>query len=200
MEARLNQKNRWKTQRCLNCTSWNSNHSVRWTDDLKNTFVGWVLWPKDSKQTVGWTGIGSGSSDALGFGNSKGQGLASSAPDDPMPWPAVYPTAAFKTYRDAPKLLLQHWMDRRLEVDSLVHPTAVFKTYSTAPSGCSSAPDGPTGRQCIASVYLLGYLVQRLYWILWVIGWSDACAGGYHRFIRLCYFFRKPFPMASLPC
>jgi hypothetical protein len=57
----LKQKNRWKTQKRLNWTSWNSNHSVGWTDALKTTLVGWVLWPRDSKQTVWWTdGIGIG--------------------------------------------------------------------------------------------------------------------------------------------
>jgi hypothetical protein len=68
MEARLKQKNRRKTQRRLNWTSWNSNHNVGWTDTIKFTFVGWVLWPKESKQTIGWTdSICSGSSDALGL-------------------------------------------------------------------------------------------------------------------------------------
>jgi hypothetical protein len=123
------------------------------------------------KQTVGWTdGIGSGSSDALGFGNNKDQGSASSAQDDPMPWPAVHPTVAFKTYRDAPKLLLQHRMNWRLEVNSVVHLTPVFETYSTGPSGCSSAPDDPMGRRCITSVHCLGS------WFNGYIGvceWSD---------------------------
>jgi hypothetical protein len=75
----------------------------------------------------------------------------------------IHLAVAFKAYRDAPKLLLQHRMDRRLDVDSAVHPTVIFETYSTTPSEKSSAPDGPTGRQCIASVHCLGFLVQRLY-------------------------------------
>jgi hypothetical protein len=159
------------------------------------------MWPRDSKQTIGWTdGTGIGSSDALGFGNSKGQGSAPLGPDDLMPWPMVHPTVAFKTYREAPKHLLLHGMVRRLGVDSSVHPTALFETCSTAPSGCSSAPDDPAGRRCIASVHCLSFLVQQLYWGLWVTRWSNACAGGYHRFIRRYYFFRKPFPTASLPC
>jgi hypothetical protein len=136
----------------------------------------------------------------LRFGNSKGQDSAPSAPDDLIPWPTVHPMVAFKTYRDAPKLLLQHRMDRHLDVDSAVHPTVIFETYSTALSEKPSAPDHPTGRQYIASVHCLSFLVQRLYWGLWVIGWSDAVAGGDHRFIRRYYFFRKPFPMAGLPC
>jgi hypothetical protein len=159
--------------------SWNSSHSVGWTDAIIFTSVEWVRWPEISKETVGWTdGIGSGSSNALGFGNSKGQSSASSASDDPTLWPAVYLTLAFKSYRDAPKYLLQHRMNRRFKVNSTVHPTPLFGLHNTAPSGCSSAPDGPTGRRFIASVHWLGHMVQRLYWLLWVTGGSDACAGG----------------------
>jgi hypothetical protein len=180
--------------------SWNSSHSVRWTDTIIFTFVEWVQRPKNSKETFGWTnGISSGSSYALGFGNSKGQSSASSAPDDPMLWPVVYPTLAFKSYRDAPKYLLQHRMNRRFRSNPAVHPTPTFKLHSTAPSGCSSAPDSPTGRQCIASVHGLSHLVQRLFQRLWVTGWSDACAGGNHRFIRRYYFSGKLFQcLASL--
>jgi hypothetical protein len=159
--------------------SWSSSLSVGWTNASIFIFVGWVQRPKISKKIIGWTdGIGSGSFDALGFGNSKGQSSASSAPDDPTLWLAVYPMLAFKSYRDAPKDLLQHRMNRRFQSNSVVHPTPAFELHSTAPSGCSSAPDGPTGRRCNASVHWLGHMVQRLYWLLWVTGWSDACAGG----------------------
>jgi hypothetical protein len=146
MAAKEKQKNRQKTQRHLKWMSWNSNHSVRWTDTINSTFVGWVQRPKDSKQTVGWTdGIGNDSSDALGFGNSKGQSSASSAPIDPTLWPAVYPTLAFKSYRHMPRFLLQHRMNRRLRINPAVHPTPTFKLHSTAQTGCSLTPDGPTG-------------------------------------------------------
>jgi hypothetical protein len=74
--------------------------------------------------------------------------------------------------------LLQHRMNRRLEVNSAVNPTPLLELHSTAPSGCSSAPDDPTRRRCIALVHWLVHVVQRLYWILWVTGWSDACARG----------------------
>jgi hypothetical protein len=149
--------------------SWNSSHSVRWTDTIIFTFVGWVQQPKILKATIGWIdGIGSGSSDALGFGNNKGQSSASSAPDDPTLWPAVYPTLAFKSYKDVPKYFLQHRMNRRFKFNSAVHLTPLFGLHNTAPSGCSSAPDGLTGCRCIASVH----------WLLWATGWSDACAGG----------------------
>jgi hypothetical protein len=92
-----------------------------------------------------------------------------------------------------PKLLLQHRMNRRLRYNPVVHPTPTFKLHSTTPSGCSSAPDGPTGRRCIASVHWLGHLVQRLFQRLWVTGWSDTCAGGNHRFIRRYYFSGELF-------
>jgi hypothetical protein len=174
--------------------SWNSSHSVGWTDAISFTFVGWVRRPKNLKQTVGWTDdIGSGSSDALGFGNNKGQSSASLAQDDPTLWPAVYPTLAFKSYRDAPRLFLQHRMNRRLRNNPAVHPVPTFKLHSTAQSECSSAPDGPTGRRCIASVHWLGHLVQRLFQRLWVTGWSNAYAGGNHRFIWRYYFSGKLF-------
>jgi hypothetical protein len=59
----------------LNWMSWNEVHSVGWSDVLISRCVGWVLWPLDSKWTVGWTDDTSiGSSDALGFGYSMGQG------------------------------------------------------------------------------------------------------------------------------
>jgi hypothetical protein len=164
---------------CLNWMSWSSSHGVGWTDASVFTFVGWIQRPRISKETVGWTdGIGSGSSDALGFVNSKGQSFASSTPNDPTLWPAVYPTLAFKSYRDAPKDLLQHHMNRRFKFNSVVHLTLVFKLHSTTLSGCSSAPDGPTGHRCNALVHWLGHLVQRLYQHLWVTEWSDASAGG----------------------
>jgi hypothetical protein len=126
--------------------SWSSSHSVRWTDALFSTFVGWVLWLEFSKETVRWTdGPSIGSSGDLGFG-SKVQSSASSASDDPMLWPAVYTTPTFKSDRDAPKDLLQHRMNRRFKFNSVVHPMPLFGLHSTAPSGCSSALDGPMGR------------------------------------------------------
>jgi hypothetical protein len=45
----------------------------------------------------------------------------------------------------------------------------------------------------------LSRLVQRLFQRLWVTGWSDACAGGNHLFIRRYYFSGKLFQrLASL--
>jgi hypothetical protein len=180
--------------------SWNSSHSVGWSDATISTFVGWVQRPEFSKEIFGWTnGIGTSSSDALGFGNSKGQSSAFSALDDPTLWPAVYPMLAFKSYRDALKYLLQHRMNRRFRSNSAVHLTPAFELHSTASSGCSSAPDGPTRCRCNASVHWLGHLVQRLYQRLWVTGWFDASAGGNHRFIRRYYFSGKLFQrLASL--
>jgi hypothetical protein len=100
------------------------------------------------KETVEWTdGIGSGSSDALGFDNSKGRSPASSAPDDPMLWPVVYPTHAFKSYRDAPKHLLQHRMNQRLQIQT---------------SGSSDA-----------YVQTTQYCTE---WVLFSTGWSDGAS------------------------
>jgi hypothetical protein len=99
-------------------------------------------------------------------------------PDDPAVDSVVHPTLTFKSYRDAPKELLQRRMNWRFRINSAVHPTLVFELHSTAPSGCSSAPDSPTGHRCNASVHWLGHLVQQLYQSLWVTRWSDAFAGG----------------------
>jgi hypothetical protein len=62
-----------ENSKALNWMSSNEVHSVGWSDSLFSRCVEWVLWPKYSKQTVGWTdGTGIGSSDALGFGYSMG--------------------------------------------------------------------------------------------------------------------------------
>jgi hypothetical protein len=44
-----------------------------------------------------------------------GSRLSAYAPDDPTPWPSVHPMVAFKSYKDAPRQLLQHRMNRRLD-------------------------------------------------------------------------------------
>jgi hypothetical protein len=124
------------------------------------------------------TSKGSGSSDALGFGNSTDWVSTASAPDDLTVDSMVHPTLIFKSYKDAPKELLQHHMNWRFRINSAVHLTLVFELHSTAPGGCSSAPDGLMGRRCNASVYWLGHLVQRLYQCQWVTGWFDAFARG----------------------
>jgi hypothetical protein len=128
------------------------------------------------KVTVGWTdGTCIGSSDALGFGNSKVWTSVASSPNDLTPRSVVHLTPSFKLCRDAPRFLLQHQMNRRFSKTPAVHPTSVFEVYSDTPSGWPSAPDKLMVRRIIVSVHCL---VQRLYWSLWVTGWSDACAGG----------------------
>jgi hypothetical protein len=84
-------------------------------------------------------------------------------------------------------------------VYSVVHLTVCFKSYSTAPSVLPSTPDDPTGRRCIASMHCLGFLVLRLYWALWVTGWSDAKKGApsVHPMVQL---FQGTFTTASLLC
>jgi hypothetical protein len=146
--------------------------------DLISRCIGSVLWPLDSKWTVGWTdGTGIGSSDALGFGYSMGQGSTLKQ------W-----TIRRLDHRFIRRLYLNQtetrqlncfstgWTDAWIE-DSAVHPTVVFKSHSTAPSVESSAPDDPTGRRCIASVHCLGFLVQRLYWTLFLPDDPTLCRG-----------------------
>jgi hypothetical protein len=158
--------------------SWNQFHSVVWSDALYLTRVGWVLQPTGSKWTVGWTdGTGIGSSDALGFGYSSCQGSV-----------LKHRTIRCLDHRFIRRLHLNltetrqnfcfstGWTDAWM-LYSVVNPTVCFKSYSTAPSVVPSAPDDPTGHRCIASVHCLGFLVQRLYWVLWVTGWSDAKQG-----------------------
>jgi hypothetical protein len=122
-------------------------------------------------------GTSIGSSDALGFGYSMGQGSA-----------LKHRTIRRLDHRFIRWLHLNHtetrqlncfsigWTDAWIE-DSAVHPTVIFKSHSTTPSVESSAPDDTTGCRCIASVHCLGFLVQRLYWLLWDTGWSDASQG-----------------------
>jgi hypothetical protein len=72
---KVEEKESTENSKALNWTSWNEVHSVGWSDALFSRCVGWVVWPLNSKWTVGWTdGTGIGSSDALGFGYSMGQG------------------------------------------------------------------------------------------------------------------------------
>jgi hypothetical protein len=125
--------------------------------------------------------------------------VCAQASDDPTPWPSVRLTVAFKFNRDAPKLLLQHRMNRRLDGSLSGSSDGVFQIIQYRPSVVPSAPDDPTGRRCIASVHFLGFLVQQLYWALWDTGWSDAQQGApsVHPTVQL---FRGLFPTASLLC
>jgi hypothetical protein len=159
--------------------SWNQFHSVGWSDALYLTRVEWVLQPTGSKWTVEWTdGTGIGSSNALGFGYNSGQG---SVLKHQMIWRLDHrfirrlhlnPTETREDF-----CFSTGWTNAWIDYTA-VHPTPWFKSCSTAPSVVPSAPDDPTGRQCIALVHCLGFLVQRLYWVLWDTGWSDAQQGG----------------------
>jgi hypothetical protein len=176
--------------------SWNSNHSIGWTDTLISTFIRWVIQLEFSKVTVRWTDSPSiGSFGDLGFGNSKGWSSVDSAPDDPTPWPAVHLTPSFKLDRDTPRIFLQHQMNRRFMDTSAVHPTHVFELLITTPSGCSLASDRPTVRRCIASVHWFNDCIIAC-------EWPDdptPTQGGpsVHPTVLL---FRKTFPLASHPC
>jgi hypothetical protein len=105
-----------------------------------NEFYGWKF--KSDCQMNQWSSIGS--SDALGFGNSKDWTSVASAPDDLTPTSAVHPTPSFKSYKDALRSLLQHQMNRRFKYSTTVHPTPVNELYNDTPSGWPSAPDRPT--------------------------------------------------------
>jgi hypothetical protein len=115
----------------------------------------------------------------------RGGGAKTVAPDDPTVWemtPSVYPTLSLNQDRDAPRLSLQHRMNRRLgQGEASVYPTVAWKiTETTWPRGlqhrmnrrtvgvmrrssCVSgsstakvtwrAPDEPTPRKIIASVH-----------------------------------------------
>jgi hypothetical protein len=141
------------------------------------------------------TSKGSGSSDALGFGNSTDWVSTASAPDDLTVDSMVHPTLIFKSYKDAPKELLQHHMNWHFRINSAVHLTLVFELHSTAPGGCSSAPDGLMGRRCID-------------WVTWCNGyisvneWPDdsTLSQGEPSVHPTVLLFKETFPMASLPC
>jgi hypothetical protein len=84
--------------------SWNSKHSIGWTDAWISRCDGWIQQPRNSKLTVGWTDdIGSDSSDALVFGNNTNWVSMASAPDDPTVDSTVHLTLTFKSYRDTQK-------------------------------------------------------------------------------------------------
>jgi hypothetical protein len=110
--------------------------------------------------------LSSGSSDALGFAYSTSRGQTASAPDELMVRVAVHLTPAFKLDRDAPRDLLQHWMNRCYREYLVVHPTLVFESYSTALSEGASTPDKPTWHRCKFRCNWLYNCVQRLVWRL----------------------------------
>jgi hypothetical protein len=180
--------------------SWSSSHSVGRIDALVFTFVGWIQRPRISKVTIRWTdGIGSGSSDAIGFGNSKGQSSASSAPDDSTLWPAVYPTLAFKSYRDAPKHFFStRWTDasdstqrfiRRLCLNYTVLHRVGALQHRMVRRGINAM------RRCID-------------WVTWfncyisVCEWPDdpTLSQGEQSVLPTVLLFRETFPTTNLPC
>jgi hypothetical protein len=76
------------------------------------------------------------------------------ASDDPTPGPSVHPTVAFKFNRDAPRLLLQHRMNRRLDGILNGSSDGVFQIIQYRP-GCGAFS---TGWSDGASVYGVGAL------------------------------------------
>jgi hypothetical protein len=75
--SKVEAKESTENSKALNWMSWNQVYSVEWSDAPFLSRVWWVMQPTNSKWTVGWTdGTGIGSSDALGFDYSSGQGSA----------------------------------------------------------------------------------------------------------------------------
>jgi hypothetical protein len=76
------------------------------------------------------------------------------ASDDPTPWPLVHPTVAFKFNIDAPRLLLQHQMNRRLDGILSGSSDALIQIIQYRPK-CGAFS---TGWSDGASVYSVGAL------------------------------------------
>jgi hypothetical protein len=123
--------------------------------------------------------------------------VCAQASDDPTPWPSVHSTVAFKFNRDAPKLLLQHRMNRRLDGIFIGSSDGVFQIIQYCPE-CGAFS---TGWSDGASVYSVGALSGFLgsTAILGAVRHRmiRRSAGGNHRFIRRYYFFRRLFQWLS---
>jgi hypothetical protein len=149
-------------------------HSVGWSDTLFSRCVGWVVWPLDSKWTIRWTdGTGIGSSDTLGFGYSMGQGSG-----------LKHRTIRRLDHRFIRRLVLNHTETHQVKCFSTGWTDAWIGILSSSCDGLIQIiqylPDCEvfsTRWSDRASVYCLGFKVQRLYWSLWVTGWSDALQG-----------------------
>jgi hypothetical protein len=128
--------------------------------------------------------------------------------DDPTPWPSVHPTVAFKFNRDAPKLLLQHRMNRRLDCVLSGSSNGVFQIIQYRPE-CGSFSTGWSDGVSVYSVGALsGFLGSTA--ILGAVRHRmiRRSAGGHHWFIRRYCFFRGLFqrlasfarPINKPPC
>jgi hypothetical protein len=195
--SKVEAKESTENSKVLDWMSWNQVYSVGWSDAKVLTRVRWVLQPTSSKWTVGWTdGTCIGSSVALGFGYSSSQG---SALKHQTIRHLDHPTVAFKFNRDASRLLLQHRMNRRLDCILSGSSDALIQIIQYRPK-CGAFSTGWSDGASVYSVGALsGFLVQRLYWSLWVTGWSDAQQGepSVHPTVQL---FRGSFPTARLLC
>jgi hypothetical protein len=126
--------------------------------------------------------------------------VCAQASDDPTPWPSDHPTVAFKFNRDAPRLLLQHWMNRHLDGILSGSSDSVFQIIQYHPE-CGAFSTGWSDR---ASVYSVGALSGFL--------GSTAILGAVrHRMIRrsaggapsvhqTVLLFQGTFPTAILLC
>jgi hypothetical protein len=121
------------------------------------------------------------------------------ASDDPTPWPSVHPTIAFKFNRDAPKLMLQHRMNWRLEgihsgssdsVSQIIQYRPERGAFSIGWSDGASVYSVGALSRFLGSTAILGAVRHRM---------IRRSAEGHHRFIRRYYFFRGLFQrLASL--
>jgi hypothetical protein len=81
-----------------------------------------------------------------------GSRLCASAPDDPMPWPSLHPTVAFKSNRDAPRLSTG-WTDAWME-ETISSSDSLIQIKQNRPK-CGAFS---TGWSDGASVYSVGAL------------------------------------------
>jgi hypothetical protein len=188
--SKVEAKESTENSKALNWMSWNQVYSVGWSDALVLTHVGWVLQPTDSKWTVGWTdGTGIGSSDALGFGYSSGQGST-----------LKHQTIWCVDHRFIQRLDLNSTETRQDFCFSSGWTDALIQIIQYRPK-CGAFSTGWSDGASVYSIDVL-YGFQGSTAIFTSI--SDRMirrsAGGHHRFIRRYNFFRGLFPTASLLC
>jgi hypothetical protein len=155
----------------------------------------------NSKWVVGWTdGTRIGSSDALGFGYSIGQGSE-----------LKHRMIRRLDHRFIWRLHLNHTEMRQVNCFSIGWTDAWIGVLSGSSDGLIQITQYrpeceafSTGWSDGASVYSVGAMFVFLGSTAILDAISDRMirrfAGGDHRFIRRYYFFRKPFLTASLPC
>jgi hypothetical protein len=119
--------------------------------------------------------------------------LCTKASDDPTPWPLVHLMVAFKFNRDAPRLLLQHRMNRRLDCILSGSSDALIQIIQYLPK-CGAIRTGWSDRVSVYSVGALSGFLGSTAILESVSDWMiRRSAGGHHRFIQQYNFFRGLF-------